>query len=339
MNTGKTWKTAREPRDHLLPIDRPSIYYSYFVGGPGEIVDAGKYPWGWEQPDFDDSAWGAAETMHARRPARRQRHALAMVPRAARHPADGGHARTVGEGASEPGRRRARGRAAGHRSVDHSGEVDGHRAVWIRSHLTTAYPEVDHVGRRRGHDFADLHRGAARERRGRQERHQGQPERSRGQGRHRPPGPLPARRRRGPPLPNALVAHVPVRRGDVKTADEPLAISDIRGAFTAYPLPSSRRSSSRATRSCGRSSTSAGARPGSARTRRTWTRRTGSSFSTSATRASRRIVSMYAGGDDRLVRNAIELFDESRIPDGLTQSRYPARCRSSSRRSRFSGSG
>ncbi len=35
------------------------------------------------------------------------------------------------------------------------------------------------------------------------------------------------------------------------------------------------------------------------------------------------MVSLYAGGDDRLVKNAIELFDESRIPDGITQSRYP----------------
>ena len=28
-------------------------------------------------------------------------------------------------------------------------------------------------------------------------------------------------------------------------------------------------------------------------------------------------------GDDRLVRNALQLYDESRIPEGLTQSRYP----------------
>ena len=34
-------------------------------------------------------------------------------------------------------------------------------------------------------------------------------------------------------------------------------------------------------------------------------------------------MSLYAGGDDRLVKNAIELFDESRTPDGITQSRYP----------------
>ena len=35
------------------------------------------------------------------------------------------------------------------------------------------------------------------------------------------------------------------------------------------------------------------------------------------------LLSLYVGGDDRLVKNAIELFDESRLPDGLTQSRYP----------------
>jgi hypothetical protein len=35
------------------------------------------------------------------------------------------------------------------------------------------------------------------------------------------------------------------------------------------------------------------------------------------------LLSLYVGGDDRLVRNAIELYDESRIADGLTQSRYP----------------
>jgi glycogen debranching enzyme len=32
---------------------------------------------------------------------------------------------------------------------------------------------------------------------------------------------------------------------------------------------------------------------------------------------------LYVSGDDRLVRNAIRQFDESRIPEGLTHSRYP----------------
>lgn len=35
------------------------------------------------------------------------------------------------------------------------------------------------------------------------------------------------------------------------------------------------------------------------------------------------LVSLYVSGDDRLVRKAITDFEDSRIPDGLTQSRYP----------------
>lgn len=36
------------------------------------------------------------------------------------------------------------------------------------------------------------------------------------------------------------------------------------------------------------------------------------------------LISLYVAGDDRLMRNAIELYDLSRIPEGLTQSRVPA---------------
>ncbi|WP_173021479.1 family 78 glycoside hydrolase catalytic domain [Lewinella sp. W8] len=36
------------------------------------------------------------------------------------------------------------------------------------------------------------------------------------------------------------------------------------------------------------------------------------------------LVSLYVSGDDRLMRKAIQVFEDSRISDGLTQSRYPA---------------
>ncbi len=36
------------------------------------------------------------------------------------------------------------------------------------------------------------------------------------------------------------------------------------------------------------------------------------------------IVSISVDGDDRLMRKAIEMFDNSRLPNGLTQSRYPS---------------
>lgn len=36
------------------------------------------------------------------------------------------------------------------------------------------------------------------------------------------------------------------------------------------------------------------------------------------------LISLYLAGDDRLMRNALIQFDDSRIPDGLTGSRYPS---------------
>src|SRR5215813_6581710 len=36
------------------------------------------------------------------------------------------------------------------------------------------------------------------------------------------------------------------------------------------------------------------------------------------------LISMYLTGDDRLVRQAISHFDASRIPEGITASRYPS---------------
>jgi hypothetical protein len=35
------------------------------------------------------------------------------------------------------------------------------------------------------------------------------------------------------------------------------------------------------------------------------------------------LISLYISGDDRLMRNAIQQFDDSRIPSGITMSRYP----------------
>jgi hypothetical protein len=37
------------------------------------------------------------------------------------------------------------------------------------------------------------------------------------------------------------------------------------------------------------------------------------------------LISLYVSGDDRLMRNALLHFDQSRMPDGITMSRYPSR--------------
>ena len=37
------------------------------------------------------------------------------------------------------------------------------------------------------------------------------------------------------------------------------------------------------------------------------------------------LVSLFNSGDDRLAKNAIDQLDQSRLPDGVTLSRYPSR--------------
>ena len=58
VNTGgnSVWKSILDPAYEPIPMTYDIIPYFYVVG-PGERIDGGKYPWGWEQPEFDDSQW------------------------------------------------------------------------------------------------------------------------------------------------------------------------------------------------------------------------------------------------------------------------------------------
>ena len=109
----------------------------------------------------------------------------------------------------------------------------------------------------------------------------------------------------------------------VETADEPLTIDDIRALFSAYPFEQRGRFESSDPVLC--RICDVGWRTARLCAHETYmdTPYWEQLQYVGDTRI-QALVSMYVAGDDRLVRNAIELFDESRIPDGLTQSRYPA---------------
>ena len=53
VNTDQTWKGVRNESYHPITTDLKT----YFVVGPGDKIEAEKYPWGWEQPGFNDSSW------------------------------------------------------------------------------------------------------------------------------------------------------------------------------------------------------------------------------------------------------------------------------------------
>ncbi|MCD7973842.1 MAG: alpha-L-rhamnosidase N-terminal domain-containing protein [Candidatus Azobacteroides sp.] len=56
VNTNSSWLCLADSA--YQPWNKPVI--DFYTAGPGDFLDARKYPWGWEQPDFDDSGWKPA---------------------------------------------------------------------------------------------------------------------------------------------------------------------------------------------------------------------------------------------------------------------------------------
>jgi alpha-L-rhamnosidase len=110
---------------------------------------------------------------------------------------------------------------------------------------------------------------------------------------------------------------------DVETGDEPLRLLDVHGIFTAYPF-----------RERGKFASDVpwlgdvwamnwnGARLGAHETYMDTPYYEQLQY-IGDTRI-QALISLYVAGDDRLMRQAIEQFDASRLPEGITASRYPS---------------
>jgi len=285
VNTDRRWKAVRNDAVSLLLIDRPSIFHEYFVGGPGEQVDGERYPWGWESPEFSDTSWKTVSelTIGAPRGIRDTPSRWMLVPRSIPLMAE----------ALERFDRIARANGAQPPSAVPPGAgawlVAPHSTVTLlldRGHLTTAYPEILTSGGR-GASITLTYAEALRE--------------------EAPGGKKGSKGNR-----NEIQGKVIAGLRDRFVADggrarlfRPLWWRTFRYVEISVPPPTSRSpwtTSGRASRHipsrseggsraatpcCRRSGKSAGARPGSARTKPTWTRPTGNSSSTSATRGSR----------------------------------------------------
>jgi alpha-L-rhamnosidase len=321
VDTDKTWKSAQNPAISLLPIDREAIKHQYFVAGPGEIVDAATYPWGWEQPAYDDSTWTAADTITPASPrgARDSPSRWFLVPRAIPLMED------------TPERLDKVVRSTGGEVP--AGVLDG-SAAWTvapkstvtvlldRGHLTTAYPEVVTSGGR-GSSISLTYTEALHD-----------------PNAHGPFGDKGNRNETEGKIVTGLADRFLPDGGSsrlfsslwwrtfryveitVKTADEPLTIAAIRGRFSAFPFEQRARFDSsdptlrrifdvgwRTARLCAHETYM---------DTPYWEQ-----LQYIGDTRIQAMVSLYVAGDDRLVKNAIELFDESRTPEGITQSRYP----------------
>ena len=55
------WKVIQNKAYQPIPWTHP--VRGYYVAGPGDRVDGSKYPWGWEQADYDASHWNKARSV------------------------------------------------------------------------------------------------------------------------------------------------------------------------------------------------------------------------------------------------------------------------------------
>ena len=322
-NTGRDWKVLSNPGYAPIPVVGPAAG-GYYASPPGESVDGARYPWGWEQATFSDDAWGSPAVTEGWGAERTQMRGTAvtgearlwqLVPRSI-PPMEEKVVRfaTV---------RRAEGIPPGDAFLRGEGDlmVPAHtRATMLldHSHLTNAYAVLETsggVGSTVTLTYAEALKDAQGNKGNRNEidgktvlgvKDVFRP----GGGEHRLFQTLWFRTYR----------YVQV---EIETVDDSLRIHDLHGIFTAYPFEEKARFESdlpwikdmwemnwRVARLCA-----------------------GETYFDTPyyeqlqyigdTRI-QALISMYLTGDDRLVRQAISHFDASRIPEGITASRYPS---------------
>lgn len=62
VDTGSSWKSFVNESYAPLPVTHGEMR-GYFVAGPGDHVEASRYPWNWEQTDFNDANWNPAQVL------------------------------------------------------------------------------------------------------------------------------------------------------------------------------------------------------------------------------------------------------------------------------------
>lgn len=322
-NTGPGWKLLRDTAYAPIVITSATVG-GYYAAAPGDSVDGARYPWGWEQRDYADDAW--LDVSPATIVGRMKRRATAP----------GGTGEVSGwqlEVRSIPPMeetlqrlprvRRASGVAVDDAFLRGGGDLvipARTTAVLLldQSHTTNAYPVLETSGGA-GSTVRLTYAEAlidAKGQKGNRDDVEGRTVRGVRDVFLPDGGP----RRRFQPLYWRSFRYIQM---DVTTRDEALRVHDLHGIFTAYPFVERARFASDL--------------PWLADVwRMSWNGARIGAFETymdtpyyeqlqyvGDTRV-QALISLYVPGDDRLVRQAIEHFDLSRIPEGITASRYPS---------------
>lgn len=344
VNTGGGWKLLLDSAYAPIVITSASMG-DYYAAPPGDSISGARYPWGWEQPDFDDTRWSsdaAASAPNAQAPlsAFLGGGGGAVVGRAKRRAVPPGGSGEMSGWQLEPRaippmeervQRLTRVRRATGAPTDGAflrGEGDllvpprsTASLLLDQAHTTNAYPVIETsqgAGSAIRLTFAEALVDSLR-RKGNRDSVEGRTVR----GVHDVIRPAGGAHERYQTLFWRSFRYIQL---DITTGDEPLRIHDLHGIFTAYPFVERARFTSDL--------------PWLADMwRMNWNGARIGAFETymdtpyweqlqyvGDTRI-QSLISLYVAGDDRLMRQAIEHFDLSRIPEGITASRYPSAIR------------
>jgi hypothetical protein len=320
VNTGPGWKVLRDSAYAPIVIT-PAAIGNYYAAAPGDSIDGLRYPWGWDRADYVDDGWSKPSIV-----GRLQLRATAP----------GNYGEVSGwqlEPRSIPAMEEriqllARVRRTTGVGVDNEQEFLRGKDVWIpphttatllldQSHTTNAYPVLVTNGGA-GSTVRLTYAEALVDAKGQK----GNRDEVEGRTAHgvydviRPDG---GANRHFQTLYWRSFRYIQM---DVATANAPLGVF-LYGVFTAYPFIERGRFASDL--------------PWLADIwRMNWNGARIGAFETymdtpyweqlqyiGDTRI-QSLISLYVAGDDRLMRQAIEHFDLSRIPEGLTTSRYPS---------------
>ena len=340
VNTGVGWRLYLDSAFAPIVITTGSMG-NYYAAAPGDSIDGSRYPWGWQGSDYDDSDWllvsPAMRTDAAPLAAFSGAAGGAIVGRAKRRAIQPGEYGEMSGWQLEPRSipameervqrlasvRRATGIQTDGAFLRASGDLvvpARTRASLLldQAHTTNAYPVLETSGGRGG-SIRLTYAEALVDSLGRKG-HRDSISRRAIRGVHDVILPGGGQRRRFQTLYWRSFRYIQL---DIATADEPLRIHDLHGIFTAYPFVERARFGS-------------GLPWLGDMWRMNWNGSRIGAFETymdtpyweqlqyvGDTRI-QGLISLYVAGDDRLLRQAIEHFDLSRIPEGLTTSRYPS---------------
>ncbi|GET35125.1 hypothetical protein PbJCM13498_39880 [Prolixibacter bellariivorans] len=315
VNTDSSWKVIQD-QAYSPGEDPGNLLHTYIVVGPTDVVDGSKYPWGWETDGYDDSSWKQAIEVHSGQPRGiGTETSWTLTPR------------QIPFMEKKLERMKSVRRSEGINITDNwlQGKapltIPANRKVSIlidNGVLTTAYPEL-YVAKGKGATVKISYAEALFDANG-QKGNRDVIDGKKLLGYTDVFLPDGGTNRLFRPLWFRTYRYI---RIDIQTADEPLTINDFYGMFTAYPLVE------KATFISSDSSLKQIWNVGW-RTARLCANETYfdcpyyEQLQYVGDTRIQALISLYVSGDDRLVRKAIKLFNDSRFSEGLTRSRYPS---------------